>query len=384
MVEANMVENVVERRDDDGDGGGEHGGEERRRRPCCRRSARIWAAREAGRPGGLPLSGISTQIWASRKPPYLGGQRGGRLPALYSGSGLPGSRRLGGCWIQTAKGRQTRSRPPSHIRHAPCAAKCLRAAWGNMLVRVVLDSAQVKLKFLNILKNEECLLVEEEEEDDFDFEQVKKKKKDMKVNEFDELDYKSGFIFLLDEFYGKLTDYATSSLPNDIFDKRMMALYVASHYKNSPNDLQLMADAPSHHLFVLLGNLFKKVELHESIRYASSDPIESWLNGLLCLDVANYIPNISRMPHPSDCDLYYVNRDTLFSYHKESEVFLRRMMALYVASHYKNSPNDLQLMADAPSHHLFVLLGPVDESKNQLPDILCVIQVLVESTTRQS
>lgn len=126
------------------------------------------------------------------------------------------------------------------------------------------------------------------------------------------------------------------------------------------------------------GNFFKKVELHESIRYASSDPIESWLNGLLCLDVANYIPNISRMPHPSECDLYYVNRDTLFSYHKESEVFLQRMMALYVASHYKNSPNDLQLMADAPSHHLFVLLGPVDESKNQLPDILCVIQVCLE------
>lgn len=37
----------------------------------------------------------------------------------------------------------------------------------------------------------------------------------------------------------------------------------------------------------------------------------------------------------------------------------QRMMALYVASHYKNSPNDLQLMADAPSHHLFVLLGIV-------------------------
>jgi tRNA(Met) C34 N-acetyltransferase TmcA len=33
------------------------------------------------------------------------------------------------------------------------------------------------------------------------------------------------------------------------------------------------------------------------------------------------------------------------------------MMALYVASHYKNSPNDLQLMADAPAHQLFVLLG---------------------------
>ncbi|CAM0871752.1 unnamed protein product [Alopecurus aequalis] len=124
--------------------------------------------------------------------------------------------------------------------------------------------------------------------------------------------------------------------------------------------------------------LFKKIELNESIRYASGDPIETWLNELLCLDLANSIPNISRLPHPEQCDLYYVNRDTLFSYHKESEVFLQRMMALYVASHYKNSPNDLQLMADAPAHHLFVLLGPVDESENQLPDILCVVQVCLE------
>lgn len=128
----------------------------------------------------------------------------------------------------------------------------------------------------------------------------------------------------------------------------------------------------------LSGRLFKKIELAESIRYASGDPIESWLHTLLCLDVTSYIPNISRLPSPSECDLYYVNRDTLFSFHKDSELFLQRMMALYVASHYKNSPNDLQLMADAPAHHLFVLLGPVDESRNHLPDILCVLQVCLE------
>ncbi|XP_024017352.1 RNA cytidine acetyltransferase 1 isoform X2 [Morus notabilis] len=126
------------------------------------------------------------------------------------------------------------------------------------------------------------------------------------------------------------------------------------------------------------GYLFKKIELSESIRYASGDPIESWLHGLLCLDATNAVPKLSGLPQPSECELYYVNRDTLFSYHKESELFLQRMMALYVSSHYKNSPNDLQLMADAPAHHLFVLLGPVDESKNQLPDILCVIQVALE------
>jgi tRNA(Met) C34 N-acetyltransferase TmcA len=43
-----------------------------------------------------------------------------------------------------------------------------------------------------------------------------------------------------------------------------------------------------------IGRLFRKIELSESIRYASRDPIESWLNALLCLDVANSIPSISR------------------------------------------------------------------------------------------
>lgn len=51
------------------------------------------------------------------------------------------------------------------------------------------------------------------------------------------------------------------------------------------------------------------------------------------------------------------------------------MMALCVASHYKNSPNDLQLLSDAPAHHVFVLLGPLDPSTAALPEVLCVLQV---------
>eukprot|EP00899_Mesostigma_viride_P009960 jgi/Mesvir1/18966/Mv18933-RA.1 len=125
--------------------------------------------------------------------------------------------------------------------------------------------------------------------------------------------------------------------------------------------------------------VFKELELAEPIRYAAGDPTEAWLHGLLCLDAANHIPRMSsHLPHPDQCELYYVNRDTLFSYHKASEVFLQRMMALYVASHYKNTPNDLQMLSDAPAHHLFVLLGPVDETSNALPDILCVVQVCLE------
>jgi hypothetical protein len=51
----------------------------------------------------------------------------------------------------------------------------------------------------------------------------------------------------------------------------------------------------SYHTTVIIGRIFKKIELSESIRYASGDPIESWLHALLCLDVTNSIPNISRL-----------------------------------------------------------------------------------------
>ena len=45
--------------------------------------------------------------------------------------------------------------------------------------------------------------------------------------------------------------------------------------------------------------------------------MESWLLELLCLNAAEHVPKLpARLPHPSECDLYYINRDTLFSYHK--------------------------------------------------------------------
>lgn len=53
-------------------------------------------------------------------------------------------------------------------------------------------------------------------------------------------------------------------------------------------------------------------------------------------------------------------------------------MSLYTAAHYKNQPNDLQMLSDAPAHHLFVLLGPKAMEQGgtgQLPDVLVVLQV---------
>lgn len=123
----------------------------------------------------------------------------------------------------------------------------------------------------------------------------------------------------------------------------------------------------------------REIKLDTPIRYSAGDKVEKWLNGLLCLD-ASVLPKSSQhgCPHPSQCELFYVSRDTLFSYHPASEVFLQRMMALYVASHYKNQPNDLQLLSDAPAHHLFVLLPPIKDDESHLPEPLVVLQVALE------
>lgn len=129
-----------------------------------------------------------------------------------------------------------------------------------------------------------------------------------------------------------------------------------------------------------LSRSLKEIKLEEPIRYGRGDPVEKWLNTLLCLDatIVSLRDTIQGCPHPSQCDLFLVDRDTLFSFHPASELFLQRMMALYVASHYKNSPNDLQLMSDAPGHALFVLLPPLKESDTGLPEPLVVIQVALE------
>ncbi|KAL3316606.1 N-acetyltransferase 10, partial [Cichlidogyrus casuarinus] len=124
-------------------------------------------------------------------------------------------------------------------------------------------------------------------------------------------------------------------------------------------------------------------ELEDAIRYANGDATERWLNQLLCLDCCESLRAASSngiFPPPDLCNLYYVNRDTLFAYHSATETFLRRLMALYVSGHYKNSPNDLQMLSDAPAHHIFCLLAPYEKESGHVPEVLCVVQVCFEGS----
>ena len=135
-------------------------------------------------------------------------------------------------------------------------------------------------------------------------------------------------------------------------------------------------------------NTLTEITLDEPIRYGVEDPVEEWLNHLLCLDSSKSATRlVSAMPAPRDCELFCVNRDSLFSYHSLSETMLQRIWSLYTSAHYKNSPNDLQMLSDAPAHRLFVLLGPQKPSKDghapALPDVLCVVQIAFEGKISQ-
>lgn len=81
--------------------------------------------------------------------------------------------------------------------------------------------------------------------------------------------------------------------------------------------------------------------MSDPIRYALHDPIEKWINDLLLLEATEAVPLKKAMPHPNDCELYLINRNTLFSNKKSTEQFLFNLMSLFISSHYKNSPNDL-------------------------------------------
>ncbi|KAH8157659.1 hypothetical protein CIB48_g10585 [Xylaria polymorpha] len=129
----------------------------------------------------------------------------------------------------------------------------------------------------------------------------------------------------------------------------------------------------------------KEITLEEPIRYSKGDAVEKWLNNLLVLDAPQKTRLSTGYPDPEHCHLLKINRDTLFSFHPVAEKFLQKLVQLFVASHYKNTPDDLQLLSDAPSHELYVLCAPLDPNSNRLPEPLCAIQVALEGQiSRQS
>ncbi|KAG8198246.1 hypothetical protein JTE90_021503 [Oedothorax gibbosus] len=120
-------------------------------------------------------------------------------------------------------------------------------------------------------------------------------------------------------------------------------------------------------------HMLEEVNLTEPIRYSNGDPVEEWLHRLLCLEAVEDQLFEGILPAPEDCQLYNVYRKNLFCLSQGSETFLQNLVSLFVVSHYKNSPNDLLMMADAPAHRIFCLIA---EKEPNIP--LCAIQIALE------
>ncbi|KAI5133840.1 N-acetyltransferase 10 [Nematocida ausubeli] len=96
------------------------------------------------------------------------------------------------------------------------------------------------------------------------------------------------------------------------------------------------------------------IRLEEPIRYSKKDPVEAWLNNALSLSPE--IPKMITFPPQNKCQMYSVNKALLFSGNPETERILRALASILLSGHYKNSPNDLQILADDKHHTLVVLL----------------------------
>ncbi|KAM0680824.1 N-acetyltransferase 10 [Glugoides intestinalis] len=110
------------------------------------------------------------------------------------------------------------------------------------------------------------------------------------------------------------------------------------------------------------------LEMVEPIRYSLGDEIEKWLYQELLLEPKTR--NIQKSLIPADCTLHYVNKDALFSGTPKTEESLEEIFSLFISSHYRNSPNDLQILSDSPNHELFVLMAS--------SRVICAIQVSFE------
>jgi tRNA(Met) cytidine acetyltransferase len=88
------------------------------------------------------------------------------------------------------------------------------------------------------------------------------------------------------------------------------------------------------------------IELKEPIRYAPEDPVEKWLYETLLLN-AEPAELEGEQISLEECVYAEPNLDLWFD---KDEEHLRQFVGIYVLAHYRNRPDDLLILGDAPHH----------------------------------
>ena len=97
----------------------------------------------------------------------------------------------------------------------------------------------------------------------------------------------------------------------------------------------------------------RDVRLDEPIRYARSDPVETWAFRTLMLDARPPVDEAVASVEPADCTYRALDPDELLA----DEHLLSEAFGLLVAAHYRTEPNDLARLLDAPNLSVRALLA---------------------------
>ncbi|MCE4603582.1 MAG: tRNA(Met) cytidine acetyltransferase TmcA [Aeropyrum sp.] len=98
--------------------------------------------------------------------------------------------------------------------------------------------------------------------------------------------------------------------------------------------------------------IIREFRLEEPIRYAPEDPVETWLYDALLLDAEPAQLEPEDLEDISLGNLEYLRLDPQWLFSKDGERVLRELFGIYVLAHYRNEPDDLGMLADAPHHSI--------------------------------
>ncbi len=114
-----------------------------------------------------------------------------------------------------------------------------------------------------------------------------------------------------------------------------------------------------------------EISMHEPIRYAEDDPIEKWLYDALLLDAEPAELDEEDIKAIEEGNLVYLKLDPYQLFSPEGEKTLRQLFGIYVLAHYRNEPDDLGILADAPHHIIRAMATPSGK-------IVCAAQIAQE------
>ncbi|MEM1916766.1 MAG: tRNA(Met) cytidine acetyltransferase TmcA [Ignisphaera sp.] len=99
-------------------------------------------------------------------------------------------------------------------------------------------------------------------------------------------------------------------------------------------------------------------EMEEPIRYSRYDPVERWVFRVLLLDAEPDDLTEEDLKHIEKKEFIYLKFDVSDLFTPEKENILRSLFGIYVLAHYRNEPDDLGMIADAPHHSVRGLALP--------------------------